>query len=77
MKRKDHIVVGKLYKLAMDVANFMVVVNTESINDIAYYPTQTTMFVVLKKHKHYCTALMPDGEIVNVWADKMRFIPAE
>lgn len=73
MKRKDHIVIGKLYKLAMDVANFMVVVN----KDTAYYPTQTTMFVVLKKHKHYCTALMPDGEIANVYADKKRFIPAE
>lgn len=73
MKRKDHIVIGKLYKLAMDISNFMVVVN----KDIAYYPTQTTMFVVLKKHKHYCTALMPDGMIANVYADKKRFIPAE
>lgn len=73
MKRKDHIVIGKLYKLAMDISNFMVVVN----KDIAYYPTQTTMFVVLKKHKHYCIALMPDGMIAIVYADKKRFIPAE
>lgn len=73
MKRKDHIVIGKLYRLAMDISNFMVVVK----KDIAYYPTNTTIFVVLKKHKHYCTALMPDGMIASVYADKKRFIPAE
>ena len=73
MKKGDHIVIGKLYKLAMDVANFMVAVK----KDIAYYPTNTTIFVVLKKHKHYCTALMPDGVIAEVYADKKRFIPAE
>ena len=73
MKKDDHIVIGKLYKLAMDVANFMVVVK----KDIAYYPTNTTIFVVLKKYKHFCTALMPDGVIAEVYADKKRFIPAE